>query len=120
SRFHIKLAALKIRRFNIWDVIKNRKLYIKDIIFESPDIHMISERHSYNDTIQPKGSKTLYDNIKDVFSSINVRDIKIDNVKFKFSKIQDGKASDILIDSIGVKVHDVLVDQASIHDTTRL
>lgn len=120
SRYHIKLAALKIRRFNIWDVIKNRKLYIKEINFDSPDIHMISERHAYNDTIQPKQSKTLYDNIKDVFSSINVRDINIDNVKFKFSKIEEGKSSDILLDSIGIKVHDILVDQASIHDTTRL
>ncbi|WP_409151904.1 hypothetical protein [Sphingobacterium sp. BS-2] len=120
SRYHIKLAALKVRRFNIWDVIKNRKLYIKEINFDSPDIHMISERHAYNDTIQPKQSKTLYDNIKDVFSSINVRDINIDNVKFKFSKIEEGKSSDILLDSIGIKVHDVLVDQASIHDTTRL
>ncbi len=120
SRYHIKLAALKVRRFNIWDVIKNRKLYIKEINFDSPDIHMISERHAYNDTIQPKQSKTLYDNIKDVFSSINVRDINIDNIKFKFSKIEEGKSSDILLDSIGIKVHDILVDQASIHDTTRL
>ncbi|WP_313189837.1 hypothetical protein [Sphingobacterium sp.] len=120
SRYHIKLSALKVRRFNIWDVIKNRKLYIKEINFDSPDIHMISERHAYNDTIQPQQSKTLYDNIKDVFSSINVRDIHIDNVKFKFSKIEEGKSSDIVLDSIGIKVHDILVDQASIHDTTRL
>ncbi|WFB63358.1 hypothetical protein PZ892_16995 [Sphingobacterium sp. WM] len=120
SRYHIKLSALKVRRFNIWDVIKNRKLYIKEINFDSPDIHMISERHAYNDTIQPKQSKTLYDNIKDVFSSINVRDIHIDNIKFKFSKIEEGKSSDIELDSIGIKVHDILVDQASIHDTTRL
>ncbi|WP_313262052.1 hypothetical protein [Sphingobacterium sp.] len=120
SRYHIKLSALKVRRFNIWDVIKNRKLYIKEINFDSPDIHMISERHAYNDTIQPQQSKTLYDNIKDVFSSINVRDIHIDNVKFKFSKIEEGKSSDIVLDSIGIKVHDILVDHASIHDTTRL
>ncbi len=120
SRYHIKLSALKVRRFSIWDVIKNRKLYIKEINFDSPDIHMISERHAYNDTIQPKQSKTLYDNIKDVFSSINVRDIHIDNIKFKFSKIEEGKSSDIELDSIGIKVHDILVDQASIHDTTRL
>ncbi len=120
SRYHIKLGSLKVRRFNIWDVIKNRKLYIKNITFESPDVHMISERHAYNDTIQPKESKTLYDNIKDVFSSINVRDIKIDNVKFKFTQIQEGKSSDILLDSVGISVYDLLVDEASIHDTTRV
>ncbi|MGM1429413.1 hypothetical protein ACS126_09150 [Sphingobacterium lactis] len=120
SRFHIKLSSLKVRRFNIWDIIKNRKLYIKRIEFDSPDIHMMSERHAYNDTIQPKETKTLYDNIKDVFSSINVKDIEIENVKFKFSKIEEGKSSDIVLDSVGIKVHDILVDEASIKDTTRL
>lgn len=121
SRFHIKLNALKVRSFNLWDVIKNRKLFIKNISFESPNIHMISEYHAYNDTIVPnKETKTLYDNIKDVFSSVNVRDIKIDNVKFKFSKIEEGKSSDIELDSVAIKVHDVLVDETSIQDTTRL
>jgi len=120
SRFHIKLTSLKVRSFNLWDVIRKRKLFIKNISFESPDIHMISEYHAYNDTIKPKETKTLYDNIKDVFSSVNVRDIKIDNVKFKFSKIEEGKSSDIQLDSIGIKVHDVLLDETSIKDTTRL
>ena len=120
SRFHIKLTNLKVRSFNLWDVIRKRKLFIKNITFESPDIHMISEYHAYNDTIKPKETKTLYDNIKDVFSSVNVRDIKIENVKFKFSKIEEGKSSDIQLDSIGIKVHDVLLDETSIKDTTRL
>lgn len=120
SRYHIKLASLKVRSFNLWDVIKNRTLFIKTINFESPDIHMIQEYHAYNDTIVDQKSKTLYDNIKDVFSAVNVRDIKIENVKFKFSKIEQGKSSDIVLDSIGINVHDVLVDETSIDDSTRL
>ncbi|MCT1523629.1 hypothetical protein [Sphingobacterium hotanense] len=120
SRYHIKLAALKVRSFNLWDVIKNRTLFIKTINFDSPDIHMIQEYHAYNDTIVDQKSKTLYDNIKDVFNAVNVRDIKIENVKFKFSKIEEGKSSDIVLDSIGINVHDVLVDETSIDDSTRL
>ena len=120
ARFHIQLEALKVKRFNIWDVIKNRKLFIKSISFDSPSIHMMSERHAFNDTLQKKETKTLYDNIKDIFSSVNVRDIKIDNVKFKFSKIEEGKSSDLLLDSIGINVHDVLLDETSIKDTTRI
>ncbi len=120
SRYHIKLAALKVRSFNLWDVLKNRTLFIKAINFESPDIHMIQEYHAYNDTIVDRKTKTLYDNIKDVFKAVNVRDIKIDNVKFKFSKIENGKSSDIVLDSIGINVHDVLLDETSINDSTRL
>ncbi|MVZ66798.1 hypothetical protein GQF61_13125 [Sphingobacterium sp. DK4209] len=120
SRYHIKLAALKVRSFNLWDVLKNKTLFIKSINFESPDIHMVQEYHAYNDTIVDRKTKTLYDNIKDVFNAVNVRDIKIDNVKFKFSKIENGKSSDIVLDSIGINVHDVLLDETSINDSTRL
>lgn len=120
SRYHIKVANLKIQRFNIWDIIQNRTLYIRKIIFESPDIHMLSERHAYNDTVRRDDSGTLYDNIREVFKAINVRDIEIDNVHFKFSKIEEGKTSDLVLDSVGVQIHDVLVDEASVRDTSRL
>lgn len=120
SRYHIKLEALKVRRFNLWDVIMNRKLFIRNIAFDSPSIHLMSENHDFNDTLANKQNKTLYDNIKDIFSSVNVRDIDIQNVKFKFSKIEKGQSSDLELDSIGIKIHDVLLDETSIKDTSRL
>ena len=120
TRYHIKVASLQVQQFNIWDVIKNRTLYIKKITFDSPEIHMMSERHAYNDTAQTNDSGTLYDNVKDVFSAINVRDIDLENVHFTFSRIQEGRSSNIVLDSVGVSVHDVLLDEASIRDTSRL
>ena len=120
SRFHIKLAALNIRRFSLWDVLMNRRLYIKNISFDSPEVHMMSERHDFNDSTKQDTSKSLYDNIKEVFSSINVREVKMENIKFKYSKIENGKSSDLQIDSVRLKLQDILVDQTSIHDSTRI
>ena len=120
SRYHIKLDALKVRRFNLWDVIMNRKLFINNIAFDSPSIHLMSERHDFNDTLGNKQNKTLYDNIKEIFSSVNVKDIDIQNVKFKFSKIEQGKSSALELDSIAIKIHDVLLDETSVKDTSRL
>jgi hypothetical protein len=34
NRFHIKLKKLKVRRFNLMDVLTNKKLHIKSISFE--------------------------------------------------------------------------------------
>lgn len=119
TRYHIKVASLDVQRFNIWDIVKNRTLYIRKITFDAPDIHMISERHAYNDTLQTDDSRTLYDNIKDVLNAVNVRDIEVDNVNFKFSQIQDGQSSDLTLDSVGIQIHDVLVDETSIHDSSR-
>ncbi|MCA5005886.1 hypothetical protein [Sphingobacterium bovistauri] len=119
NRFHIKLKALKVRRFNLMDVISKKKLNIKSISFEEPNIHLLSEHHSFNDTISNKPKKTLYENVKDIFSSVNVKDINIEDVKFKYSKFEEGKQSSIDLDKITIKVHDVLVDETSLQDSTR-
>lgn len=120
NRYHIKLKALKIKRFSLMDVLSDKRLNIDRIVFEEPDIHLISEHQVYNDTISENTAKTLYENIKDVFKSINVKDIKIDNVKFKYSKIEKGHTSHINLDQVNINVHDVLVDETSLADSSRL
>lgn len=102
------------------DVLSDKKLNIRTIIFEEPNIHLISEYYAYNDTIADQPQKTLYENVKDIFTSINVKDVKIDNVKFKYSKIEEGHTSEISLDQVNINVHDVLVDETSLTDTTRL
>ncbi len=120
NRYHIKIKALKVRRFSLMDVLSNKKLNIKTIIFEQPDIHLMSEYHAFNDTIVEKPPQTLYESIKDVFTSVNVKDIRIDDILFKYSKIEEGKSSDIDLDKVNIHVHDVLVDETSVSDTSRL
>lgn len=119
NRFHIKLKKLKVRRFNLMDVLTNKKLHINSISFEEPNIHLMSEYHTFNDTLRTTPKKTLYESIKDIFTSINVRNVDIDNVQFKYSKFEEGKQSSIDLDKVTIKVHDVLVDETSLQDTTR-
>ena len=119
NRYHIKLKALKIRRFSLMDVLSNKKLNIKSIIFEEPNIHLISEYHAYNDTISNQPKKTLYENIKDLFTSVNVKDIKIDGVKFRYTKKEEGHSSVINLNKVNINVHDILVDETSLTDSTR-
>lgn len=119
NRFHIKLKSLKVRRFSLMDVLSRKKLNIKSINFEEPNIHLMNEYHAFNDTISNKPKKTLYENIKDIFTSVNVRDIKMDSVNFKYSKFEEGKESIINLKKVNIKVHDVLVDETSLVDTSR-
>lgn len=120
NRYHIKLKALKIRRFSLMDVLSDKRLNIHRIEFEEPSIHLISAYQAYNDTISEHHQKTLYENVKDVFKSINVKDVKIHNVKFKYSKIEKGQTSHISLDQVNINVHDVLVDETSLGDSSRL
>ncbi len=117
--YHIKLASLKIRRFGILDIISNRKLSIKTVGFENPDIHLIHKYHAYNDTVAVRPNKTFYESIRDVLTSVDVRDINVDNISFKYTTVLEGKSSDIVLKDIKIKVRDVLIDETSLQDTTR-
>ena len=119
NRYHIKIKTLKVRRFSLMDVLSHKKLNIKSIAFDEPEIHLMSEYHAYNDTVSNKPKKTLYENVKDIFTSVNVKDIKIDNVKFKYSKYEEGHESVVNLDKVNIKVHDVLLDETSLGDSTR-
>lgn len=120
NRYHISVKALKVRSFNLMDVLSKRKLNIRTIEFEEPKIHLIAEYHTYNDTVSDHPQKTLYDNVKGIFSAINVKKIKIDGVKFLYSKVEAGHRSEISLDEVNINVHDVLVDETSLSDSTRL
>ncbi len=118
--YDIRLKALKIRRFGIIDILTNRKLTIKSISLEDPAIHLTNKYHAYNDTVASASKKTLYESVKDVLQSVNVRDIAMENVSFKYSKITEGKSSDFAVKDIKITVHDVLIDETSLADTSRL
>ncbi|MFD2966619.1 AsmA family protein [Sphingobacterium bambusae] len=118
--YDIRLKALKIRRFGIIDILTNRKLTIKSISLEDPAIHLTNKYHAYNDTVVSESKKTLYESVKDVLQSVNVRDIMMENVSFKYSKLSEGKSSDFAVKDIKISVHDVLIDETSLADTSRL
>lgn len=121
NRFHVALDELKIRRFSIWDVLVNEKLDIKTIELHTPAVHMMYEYHSFNDTIpQDKESKSLYDQIKGTFSSVSVDKIDLKNVGFKYTKHEEGKSSEINLDSLQVKIRHVLINEDSAADTARI
>src|SRR5690606_16691672 len=120
NRYHIKVKQLKVRRFSLRDVLYRKNLNIRAISFETPEIHMLSEQHAFNDTIVKENDKTFYESVKGLFTSINVKDITLDEVKFTYTTIDKGKTSDLHLDRVKILVHDVLVDETSVSDTTRL
>ncbi len=120
NRFHVKLSLLKITRLSIWNILVAKKINIKHISFDTAVVHVIHEQHLYNDSLHTRESKTLYDKIKDVFKTVKVGKVTIDNINFKLSTIEKGKAKKIELDSIRVAISDFLLDSTSIRDTTRL
>ncbi|WP_400262097.1 hypothetical protein ACFX5U_21570 [Sphingobacterium sp. SG20118] len=119
NRFQIEVSKLKFRNFSIRDMLMNKELYLKNVVLDTPVIHMINEYHSYNDTASTEKSKPLYDKIKNSLKRIKIDGIAMNGVNFKYSQRQKNINQDFEIKKVNVKIQDVLVDSTSISDATR-
>lgn len=119
NRYDIQLKTLRIKRFGLIDIFTKRHLNIKSIEVEAPSVTVFNTYHAYNDTLSNEPDKTLYESIKEVLSSVNIRDVSLEHVVFKYVKLEDGKTSETHLSDIKVHVHDVLIDETSVNDSTR-
>ncbi|UIR55837.1 hypothetical protein LZQ00_16445 [Sphingobacterium sp. SRCM116780] len=119
NRFQIKVAKLKFRNFSIRDMLMNKELYLKNVVLDTPSIHMINEYHSYNDTASAQVNKPLYEKIKKTLKKIQIKEIELNGINFKYSQLQKNIYQDFEIKKVNLKVQDVLVDSTSISDESR-
>lgn len=119
NRFQIEVAKLKFRNFSIRDMLLNKELYLKNVVLDTPSVHMINKYHSYNYTASTEKSKPLYDKIKNTLKRIRITGIDLNKVNFKYSQIQKSIYQDFEIKKVNIKIQDVLVDSTSISDATR-
>lgn len=119
NRFQIEVAKLKFRNFSIRDMLLNKELYLKNVVLDTPSVHMINKYHSYNDTASTEKSKPLYDKIKNTLKRIRITGVDLNKINFKYSQIQKSIYQDFEIKKVNIKIQDVLVDSTSISDATR-
>lgn len=121
NRFEMALKSFKIRGVGIRDVLLNRKLYIKRIELDNPQVEITNEYQAYNDTISDTvGKSGFYDKIKEVLEELHVRDINFNNVDINYIKPVKGESSQLNIKGVNVHISDLLIDEFSEQDTSRL
>ncbi|MBD1423832.1 AsmA family protein [Sphingobacterium chuzhouense] len=119
--YHIEIKELKVKRFGILNVLRNKELNIKSIDLTDPRIHLTNKYHAYNDTASvEKPKKSLYESVKEVFNAVNIGKIDMENAAFKYTKLADGESTDFGLDSVQIRVEDILIDENAQTDTSRL
>lgn len=119
NRYQIAVNRLKLRNFSIRDMILNKEMHLKNIVLDTPNIHVINEYHAYNDTASADKNKPLYDKIKNTLKRVHIKGVELNGINFRYSQIQKDIQQDFEIKKVNLKVEDVLVDSASISDESR-
>lgn len=113
--FRMRLAHLKLQHVGILNAYFKRKINIKSIILDRPDLDMIY-LHGTQKKEQTNDS-TLYQLLSKSVKSIRVDNIKIVNANFDYYK---GAKKIQSIKHLMVDMRQVLIDSLSQYDTTRV
>lgn len=120
SRFHVKLESLEVKGVSLWSALIRKKLLIRDVVLSGADLLVLNEPHAYNDTVKHDSATSLYDRIKDTFKSVQVGKVSLDRFNIVYSKTESGNMNEIEVDSMYFRFYDILVDENSAQDSTRL
>ena len=119
--YQIELGELKVKRFNLLSVLLKKNLEVKSIALTDTRIHLQNKYHSYNDTTtvdRPK--KDIYESVKEIFNSVKIAQIDVDDAGFIYTKIEDGDTTDFNLAHVHISVKDILLDESSRADSSRL
>lgn len=120
SRFQIKLEALEVGGVSLWSAFMRKKLFIKNIRLNGADLLVLNEPHTYNDTVASDNATSLYNRIKDTFKSVKIREINLDRFNIVHSTKEGERTNNVKVDSTQFRFYDILIDQNSAQDSTRL
>ena len=117
--YYIKLKKLSIKNFKPWKVYFDKKVDVKLLLFDKPEIKMVNKHFDFNDDRPPRPRQSPYDYIKKLFKSIRVETVDFRNAKFKYIN-NNGITPEVdSVNNISIKLSDWLIDSLSATDTTR-
>lgn len=117
--YYIRLKKLSIKRFRPFAMYFDKKVNIKLLLFDKPDITMVNRHFDFNDNRPPRPRRSPYDYIKKLFKSLRVEVVDFKNAQFKYVN-NNGAVPDIdSVANLNVSLSDWLIDSLSAQDTTR-
>ena len=117
--YYIKLKKLSVKNFKPLTVYFDKKVDVKLLLFDKPEIKMVNKHFDFNDDRPPRPRQSPYDYIKDLFKSIRVQTVDFRNAKFKYVNNNGLKPEIDSVNHISIKLTDWLIDSLSAEDPKR-
>lgn len=117
--YDISVARLAIRDFHPKRIYTERKLNIDEIMIENPDIKVVNQTQAYNDKVQPKDQRTLYQKISKILNELTVEHIAFENVNIAYTNRNEKKEKTTRLKNVNIDITDLRVDSTSQEDSLR-
>src|SRR5690606_29887791 len=120
NRFDIKLEELEIRGVSIWSALIRKQLLVNDVLLRGGALRIRSVSLAHNKAAERQDATTLYDRVKAIFRKIKVDKISLEEFDIAHVKSEAGTTNELYVDRAQFRLYDILLDENSARDTTRL
>lgn len=120
NRFDIKLEELEIRGVSIWSALIRKQLLVNDVLLRGGTLRIRSASLAHNKAAERQDATTLYDRVKAIFRKIKVDKISLEEFDIAYVKSEAGTTNELYVDRAQFRLYDILLDENSARDTTRL
>jgi hypothetical protein len=120
DRYQIEVPELKITSSNIRDIYLNNNIPIDSLILKDAKIKYWPGQNTRTKKHDLKDDFNLYELVKDEFSGIQIKDLKLQNAKLNLFKNLKDTASQQELKNININLGDFNLDSVSNQDTSRI
>lgn len=114
----LKILKLTLKRINPLKIYRQRKLDIKNITIQSPELSVFYTKIKKK-TKSNTDNRTAYQRLKQTLAAVKIESVFLSNVKFKYidQSLESPKITSL--DRLNIRVNDILIDSLSQFDKDR-
>ena len=115
----LSISNLLLKNVNPLKVYKYKKLAIGDMIIEAPSLTVFYTKLS-GQIIKKEDHRTTYQRIKSLLLELKISSLFLSDVRFKYVDYTYKKPKITLIDKVNIRLNNILVNEESQGDSTRI
>lgn len=120
SRYQIFVPSAKITSDHIKDFYRYNAIPIDSVILKGAKIEYWPGKKGLKTKLESNDEFNLYDLIKNEFSSVSIRNFKLENAQLMLFKTQSDQSNQQELKNININLEDFLLDSISLKDTSRI
>lgn len=119
NTYAVRLKKLTIRNFHPYQLWKNKKLRVDQLLFDHPKVTMTHKQLEFNEDRPPRPFQSPYTYISRFLTEISVKSIDLKDISFSYVNRNGDLPETDSLDKLDISLKDWLIDAGSATDPSR-
>jgi hypothetical protein len=119
NMFTLAVKSLTIKNVGARKAYQEKILNIDNITIDKPELTIVNQRHSFNDTVKVGKPQTPYEIISKVFKQLRIDSIALKDISLNYINKSNAVTRQTAIRHLDIGISSIKIDSLSSQDTSR-